>query len=378
MTIRRSIAINTALAEFGEANGIDITFTGDADWEANINTQVEGGNPPNIGIFPQPGKLADFASAGVDRPAERRGRRRRRRELGRRTTPTTPSSTARCTACRSRPTSSRSSGTSPRAFEAAGFEVPETFDEFTALIDQMKADGDGRKPLCVGIESGTATGWTFTDWIEEMVLRQHGGDVYDQWVTHEIPFNDPQIVEAMQQVLDLWTEENVFASGGNIAATNFGDNAQALFDDQCYMHRQANVLQRLLPGRARRSPTGPRTPSTSSTSRTSTVTSPVLTAGTYAAAFDDDPATMAVLAYMATPEYAQLRQATQTAELDGGLSGFLSAVKGQDPSVYQPLEQGFLEILNSAELSRFDGSDLMPADVGCRLVLDRGHVGRQR
>ena len=65
MTIRRSIAINTALAEFGEANGIEITFTGDADWEANINTQVEGGNPPNIGIFPQPGKLADFASAGI-------------------------------------------------------------------------------------------------------------------------------------------------------------------------------------------------------------------------------------------------------------------------------------------------------------------------
>ena len=38
-----------------------------------------------------------------------------------------------------------------------------------------------------------------------MVLRQHGGDVYDQWVTHEIPFNDPKIVEAMQTVLDLWS-----------------------------------------------------------------------------------------------------------------------------------------------------------------------------
>ena len=33
--------------------------------------------------------------------------------------------------------------------------------------------------------------------------------------------------------------------------------------------------------------------------------------------------------------------------------------------MYQPLEQGFLEILNTSELSRFDGSDLMPADVGC-------------
>ena len=80
-----------------------------------------------------------------------------------------------------------------------------------------------------------------------MVLRQHGRDVYDQWVTHEIPFNDPQIVEAMQTVLDLWTEENVFASGGTIAATNFGDNAQALFDDQCYMHRQASFFSGFFP-----------------------------------------------------------------------------------------------------------------------------------
>ena len=251
----------------------------------------------------------------------------------------------------------------PAVFEAAGFAVPETFEEFTALIEQMKDEGDGRKPLCVGIESGNATGWTYTDWVEEMVLRLHGGDVYDQWVSHEIPFDDPQIVEAMQQVLDLWSEENVFASGGNIAATNFGDNAQALFDDQCYMHRQASFFSGFFPdGTAFADGSedaidvfyfpdinGDR---------------PVLTAGTYAAAFDDDPATMAVLAYMSSPEYANLRQATQTAELDGGLSGFLSAVKGGDPSVYQPLEQGFIEILNSSELSRFDGSDLMPADVG--------------
>ena len=83
--------------------------------------------------------------------------------------------------------------------------MPKTFDEFTALIEKMKTSGDGRKPLCVGIESGNATGWTFTDWTEEMVLRQSGGDVYDQWVSHEIPFNDPKVVEAMQTVLDLWT-----------------------------------------------------------------------------------------------------------------------------------------------------------------------------
>ena len=89
-----------------------------------------------------------------------------------------------------------------------------------------------------------------------------------------------------------------------------------------------------------------------------------LTAGTIAGAFDDDPATMAVMAYLATPEYAQIRQQKQTAELDGSISGYLSGAKGQDPSVYQPLEQRFLEILSTADFVRFDGGDLMPADVG--------------
>ena len=68
--------------------------------------------------------------------------------------------------------------------------------------------------------------------------------------------------------------------------------------------------------------------------------------------------------YIATADYAETRQRNQTEAVGGGLSGYLSAAIGQDPSVYQPLEQSFLEILASSEIARFDGSDLMPADVG--------------
>ena len=42
-----------------------------------------------------------------------------------------------------------------KAFEAAGYEVPTTFDEFTALVDQMVADGI--TPLC-GANDGR---WSF-------------------------------------------------------------------------------------------------------------------------------------------------------------------------------------------------------------------------
>ena len=354
-------AINTVLDAFGEANNIDITFAGDADWEANINTQVEGGNPPNIGIFPQPGKLAEFARAGSIKPLA-------------------DNVTAAITKNWSPDYSNYANVDGvqygvpvktdlkslvwyqPSAFEAGGYTVPTTFEEFTALIDTMAAAG-GPKPLCVGIESGTATGWTFTDWVEEMVLRQNGGDVYDQWVSHEIPFNDPKIVTAMDTVLSLWSEDNVFASGGNIAATNFGDNAQPLVDGQCFMHRQASFFSGFFP-EGTKFADGSEGAIDVFYFPDINGDKPVLTAGTYAAAFDEDPATMAVLEYMSTPDYAQKRQAEQTRLLDGGLSGFLSAAIGQDPSVYQPLEQGFLKILNDSKLSRFDASDLMPAGVG--------------
>ena len=82
---------------------------------------------------------------------------------------------------------------SPSMFEENGWEIPETWDDMLALSDQIV--DSGMKPWCVGIESGNATGWTYTDWVEDMVLRQHGPEVYDQWVNHEIPFNDPKVVE---------------------------------------------------------------------------------------------------------------------------------------------------------------------------------------
>jgi len=364
------IAINESIKAFADTVNLEVEFAGDADWEQNINTQVEGNNPPDISVFPQPGKLADFANAGsiVALTDE-------------------VNATIDANWSDDYQIYGNVDGTQygvpvktdlksivwykPAAFADAGYAVPTTFDEFTALVDTITADG-GAKALCVGIESGGATGWTYTDWVEEMVLRQHGGDVYDQWVTNEIPFNDPQIVESMQTVVDLWSDDNVFASGGSIAATAFGDNAQPLVDGDCFMHRQASFFAGFFPeGTAFADEANPDAvdifyfPDINGDR-------PALTAGTYAAAFNEDPATMAVLNYMATPDYAQLRQEVQTRELDGGLSGFLSAAQGQDPGVYQPLEQGFLEILNNSELSRFDASDLMPSAVGAGTFWSEG------
>ena len=352
-------ALQEVLGAWGEANGVEVTYLGSADWEAEINTQVEGGNPPDISIFPQPGKLADFARAGYVVPVADFALAENDWSDAWNVFGVVDGVTYGV------PVKSDMKSLvwyKPATFAEAGYEVPTTFADFLTLVDTMANDGSGTKPLCVGIESGQATGWTYTDWVEEMVLRQHGAEVYDGWVSHEIPFSDPRIMESMQAVVDLWTEDNVYAASGTIAATGFGDNGIPLVEGDCYMHRQASFFSGFIPEGTVFGPEGVDVfyfPDINGDA-------PVLGAGTLAAAFNADPNVHALLGYMSSAEYAEARQQAQQA-LKGGspaLSGFLSAAQGQDLSVYEPLEQSILNALASAGIVRFDASDLMPADVG--------------
>ncbi|MET0910900.1 MAG: ABC transporter substrate-binding protein, partial [Ilumatobacteraceae bacterium] len=86
-------------------------------------------------------------------------------------------------------------------FSDLGYEVPSDWSSFVDLADDMVADG--RPPFCLGIESGDADGWPATDWVETVVLRTAGPEFYDQWINHEVPFDDPRVVEAIRIVGEL-------------------------------------------------------------------------------------------------------------------------------------------------------------------------------
>jgi alpha-glucoside transport system substrate-binding protein len=133
-------------------------------------------------------------------------------------------------------------------FDAAGYTVPATFEELIALSDQIVADGSN--PWCVGYESGGATGWPATDWMEDIMLRTAGPDVYDQWVTHEIPFDDPAVVtagEVFGQV--MFTPDYVLGGAEQTPAIAFGDAPGPMFEDPpgCWLHRQASFIPAFFP-----------------------------------------------------------------------------------------------------------------------------------
>jgi alpha-glucoside transport system substrate-binding protein len=134
------------------------------------------------------------------------------------------------------------------AFDAAGYTVPTSWDELTALTDQIKADGG--TPWCVGFESGGATGWPATDWMEDIMLRTAGPDVYDQWVSHEIPFNDPAVVQAGEVFGGvMFGEGNVLGGAADTPSIAFGDAPGPMFQDPpgCWLHRQASFINAFFP-----------------------------------------------------------------------------------------------------------------------------------
>ena len=128
-------------------------------------------------------------------------------------------------------------------FDAAGYEVPETWDDLMALSDQMVQDGN--TPWCVGFESGGDTGWPATDWMEDIMLGSAGTDTYTQWINHEIPFTDPAVVHAGELFGDaMFTEGYVLGGAENTPATAFADAPAPMFEDPpgCFMHRQASFI----------------------------------------------------------------------------------------------------------------------------------------
>ncbi|MGW8484672.1 ABC transporter substrate-binding protein [Microbacterium sp. NPDC055903] len=344
-------------ADFEDETGIDIKYEGSQDFETQLGTRAQGGNPPDIAIFPQPGLLADFASRDFLKPA-----------------PEAVAANANEYWTEDWVNYGTVDGTfygaplmanvkgwiwySPAKFAEWGVEVPTTLDELNTLTATIQST-TGSAPWCAGFESGTATGWPGTDWIEDYVLRQAGTDVYDQWVAGEVPFTDDAIKGAFDSVGELLLNPDYVNAGfgdvRSINSTAFGDVATAVASGDCALTHQASFLSGFYPEGTEIAEDGDvwafMLPG--ETAGETTVTG----GGEIVGAFSDSAATQQVLEYLSSPEWANARVS---------LGGVTSANNGLDPeSAQDPILQETIKILQDPETTfRFDGSDLMPGAVG--------------
>ena len=132
-----------------------------------------------------------------------------------------------------------------KAFADRGYEVPQTWEELVALSDRIVAEGEGA-PWCVGIDSGPATGWVITDWVEDVMIRTAGLDATNAWAEGELLFSSPEVTNAWDLVGQmLFTDGYVLGGNTAILATSIVDPMDPMFNDDtmnpgCWMHKQSD------------------------------------------------------------------------------------------------------------------------------------------
>lgn len=346
---------------FRDATGATVNYSGSDSFEQQIVIDTQAGSPPNIAIFPQPGLAADLAAKGQLTP------------LGEDTAQWLKDNYSAGESWVKLSSYADQNGDTklfafpykadvkslvwyvPDNFADAGYEVPQSMEELMALSQQIIDDGG--TPWCIGLGSGAATGWPATDWVEDILLRQQPPEVYDQWVSHEIPFNDPRVVEAIKTFGEFAKNDKMVAGGAaSVGSTDFRDAPQGLFSvpPKCYMHHQASFIPSFFPEGTQLGTDADFFYFPAYAEKD--LGKPVLGAGTLFAITKDSDAAEAFIKYLETPKAHELWMAT---------SGFLTPFKGVDTSAYaNDTLRGEGEILLNATTFRFDGSDLMPGKVG--------------
>jgi alpha-glucoside transport system substrate-binding protein len=352
----------SVLNYFTEATGVTAKYSSSENYEQQIVIDTQAGSPPNIAILPQPGLFANLASKGY------------LTSLGDDLGKWVKDNYGAGDSWVSYGTYKGKDGKdgfyafpykadlkslvwySPENFQEAGYKVPTTMEDLMKLTDQIVKDGG--VPWCIGLGSGGATGWPATDWVEDLMLRTVSPKDYDGWVSNDLKFNDPKVVNAIEE-FGKFAKNPKYVDGGvaAVASTDFRDSPKGLFavPPKCYLHKQASFIPSFFPQGTKLGqdadffyfPPYAAHPE---------LGKPVLGAGTLAAITKDSKAARAFIAFLQTPIAQEVWMAQ---------SGFLTPYKGVNTAAYandQLRKEG--DILTSATTFRFDGSDLMPGKIG--------------
>lgn len=339
------------LAPFEEESGIDVQIESSRDANAILQTRIDGGNPPDVAGLPGPGVMAEFARAGHLKPMPQSVKDILAEEYAE-TYTDAGTIDGELVGIFAKVSLKGLIWYNPAAFSDAGYAVPENWDDMTALVDEIAADGT--PPWGIGLESGAATGWPATDWIEDFVVRQSGPEIYDQWWTGELAWSSPEIRQAWE-AFGAWGADPEYLAGGvNTAlSTPFGNGGDCLFADppECYLHHQASFMSGFFETNF---PDEAVAGETYDYWMMPPIEFDALTAsGDLFGMFNDTEAAQELMAYLVSAE-------AQEAWVRTG--GVLSANNNVSTDAYpDESTRRAAEILSSAEVVRYDASDLMPA-----------------
>ncbi len=346
-TFTRQIA-----AEFERRTGIKVLFEGTRDINAVLTTRVQAGNPPDIAILPNPGTMVELAKAGklVDLGAVYDMVQFRKEfsqgwiDLG--------SVDGKLYGVYLKAAIKGLVWYDPATVSSLGVSLPKTWDEMIAV--SRKAAAAGISPWSVGVESGAASGWVGTDWIENILLRLHGAKLYKDWYEGRLAWSGPEVKKAFEYFGKVVGDPQMSYGGKSyILSTNFGAAHAPVFQDppKALFHQQASFIQGFIKEQF---------PSLTAGKDFAFFGFPSIDAR-YAKAVEGAGDCMVMLKPSAAAGEFMKFLASAEGQTYWAASGALSTNRTVPLTAYaDPLTREAARILNESEIVVFDASDMMP------------------
>jgi alpha-glucoside transport system substrate-binding protein len=351
--------------EFPAKSGIQVKVTTLASFDTDITTKIKAGQAPDIAMWPQPGGLLAQKSKLV--PLDKLLGASTLNAIIKTEVPGFELLGKSGNTTYGLPVSANLKSIvfyNPAVFKANGWTVPTTQAQLEALQTKIAASGKAY-PWCAGTESGGATGWSLTDWMEELVLKNLGVAKYNQWWKGQLSWNDPSIAKVGNALASTLLAPGETPGGGTgVTSRNFGLATTAgLFSTDksqgaCALLKQGSFITGFFPDAIQAElkagdythvgvfayPSGP-------------AGGAVLGGGDTAGVFHNNPAVAAVAKFIMSDKMGTHGYAAKA-------SGFLSPHKTFNPAYLgTSLNQKFQSIFSKASGFGFDGSDQAPPAV---------------
>jgi alpha-glucoside transport system substrate-binding protein len=341
-------AIEGVLDGFREAYpNVEATYIPAGDeLVTRLSTAIEGGNPPDLATVAQPGTIQDFAERDVIEPLDF-ARDAAVENLGEDVV-ASGSVDETLYGIFVKAINKSTVWYNVQAFEDAGVEPPETWEEFLEVAQTLEDSGIPAFSLA------GADGWTLTDLFENVYIRSAGPEMYDQLARHEIPWTDQSVKDALAMMAEIYGDTENVAGGreGALQTDNPGSISKVLTDEP----EAAMVIEGDFVPTAVETDLEPETgynvfafPSINDSPPS------VIGAGDFVAMFKDSPAAQALVEYLTTTEAAE----------SWASRGIGTPNKNVDEGTFpDELTRTTAGAVGQAEVFRFDLSDLQPSAFG--------------
>lgn len=334
-----------------KAAGVKLNWESTRDLNALLATKMQANNLPDIAVLPNPAKLKELAKANKLKPLTFLNRTQLQKDyakawldLG--------SYGGKLYGIYLRPANKSVIWYNPKEFKKNGWAVPKTWDELIALDKKIVASG--KTPWSIGADIG----WPTTDWVENILIRTAGPDLYEKWYNHEISWTDPAVKTAFQKWGEIVGDPQNLAGGiDGTLATTFQNGAFAVFQDNpaAYMYYEGTFMSGIVKAQMPNIMLGEDMDFFAFPPINPKFGTPVVGGADVIVVFSNKPEVQKLIKFLTTVK------ANEIFVQDGNITQH----KGVPMSAYKDaLSRKSAEILVKADVYVFDASDMMPSAVG--------------